>query len=154
MNNRGSNIARGWSYSQQSNLYLKKAALYSLENPRILWSCQPLISKGSLADRDLDLHMELVKYGFDTRYSDIKLYVITLRPTPTFLWGIWIIDVVWSYVLILHLKKKWWVNTELQSWNLRTRLLNAMSLQHKLTLFIAQVKFRHAPAWKAAKQTK
>ena len=55
MNNRESNIARGWSYSQQSNLYLKKAALYSLENPRILWSCQPLISKGSLADRDLDL---------------------------------------------------------------------------------------------------
>ena len=46
---------KGWSYSQQSNLYLKKAALYSLENPRILWSCQPLISKGSLADRDLDL---------------------------------------------------------------------------------------------------
>ena len=55
VNNRESNIARGWSYSQQSNLYLKKAALYSLENPRILWSCQPLISKGSLADRDLDL---------------------------------------------------------------------------------------------------
>ena len=55
MNNRESNIARGWSYSQQSNLYLKKAALYSLENPRILWSCQPLISKGSLADRDLHL---------------------------------------------------------------------------------------------------
>ena len=55
VNNRESNIARGWSYSQQSNLYLKKAALYSLENCRILWSCQPLISKGSLADRDLDL---------------------------------------------------------------------------------------------------
>ena len=55
VNNRESNIARGWSYSQQSNLYLKKAALYSLENPRILWSCQPLISKGSLPDRDLDL---------------------------------------------------------------------------------------------------
>ena len=53
VNNRESNIARGWSYSQQSNLYLKKAALYSLENPRILWSCQPLISKGSPADRDL-----------------------------------------------------------------------------------------------------
>ena len=53
--NRESNIARGWSYSQQSNLYLKKAALYSLENPRILWSCQLLISKSSLADRDLDL---------------------------------------------------------------------------------------------------
>ena len=52
MNNRESNIARGWRYSQQSNLYLKKAALYSLENPLILWSCQPLISKGSLADRD------------------------------------------------------------------------------------------------------
>ena len=33
VNNRESNIARGWSYSQQSNLYLKKAALYSLENP-------------------------------------------------------------------------------------------------------------------------
>ena len=49
VNNRESNIARGWSYSQQS------AALYSLENPRILWSCQPLISKGSLADFDLDL---------------------------------------------------------------------------------------------------
>ena len=48
-------IARGWSYSQQANLYLKKAALHSLENPRILWSCQPLISKGSLADRDVDL---------------------------------------------------------------------------------------------------
>ena len=29
--------------------------LYSLENPRILWSCQPLISKGFLADRELDL---------------------------------------------------------------------------------------------------
>ena len=55
VNNRESNIARGWSYSQQSNLYLKKAALYSLENLRILWSCQPLISKGSLADRDVDL---------------------------------------------------------------------------------------------------
>ena len=55
VNNRESNITRGWSYSQQSNLYLKKAALYSLENPRILWSCQPLISKGSLADRDLNL---------------------------------------------------------------------------------------------------
>ena len=55
MNNRESNIARGWRYSQQSNLYLKKAALYSLENPLILWSCQPLISKGSLADRDPDL---------------------------------------------------------------------------------------------------
>ena len=55
MNNRESNIARGWSYSQQSNLYLKKAALYSLENPRILWSCQSLISKGYLADRDVDL---------------------------------------------------------------------------------------------------
>ena len=55
VNNRESNIARGWSYSQQSNLYLKKAALYSLENLRISWSCQPLISKGSLADRDVDL---------------------------------------------------------------------------------------------------
>ena len=55
MNNRETKKARGWSYSQQSNLYFKKAALYSLENPRILWSCQPLISKGSLADRDLDL---------------------------------------------------------------------------------------------------
>ena len=55
VNNRESNIARGWSYSQQSNIYLKKDALYSLENPRILCSCQPLISKGSLADRDLDL---------------------------------------------------------------------------------------------------
>ena len=54
MNNRESNIARGWSYSQQSNLYLKKASLFSLENPRILWSCQPFISKGPLADRDLD----------------------------------------------------------------------------------------------------
>ena len=53
MNNRELNITWGWSYSQQSNLYLKKAALYSLENPRILWSCQPLISKGSPADRDL-----------------------------------------------------------------------------------------------------
>ena len=55
VNNRESIIARGWSHSQQSNLYLKKVALYSLENPRILWSCQPLKSKGSLADRDLDL---------------------------------------------------------------------------------------------------
>ena len=33
VNNRESNIARGWSYSQQSNLYLKKAALYSARKP-------------------------------------------------------------------------------------------------------------------------
>ena len=85
MNNRETKKATAWSYSQQSNLYFKKAALYSLENPRILWSCQPLISKGSLADRDLDLYdMELVNYGFDTRYAEITLYVITLRHIP---WG-------------------------------------------------------------------
>ena len=200
MNNRGSNIARGWSYSQQSNLYLKKAALYSLENPRILWSCQPLISKGSLADRDLDLsygarelwfwhqicryytvchHVEAYTLGrlsidgfsfervaqsnlewifskLDSGFQSLvgfripcagfripqaknswipesgfpymgrgnyfllnvimlPEYRLTLNvdikawshkiTTPTFLWGIWIIDVVWSYVLILHLKK-------------------------------------------------
>ena len=29
-------------------------------------------------------HMELVNYGFDTRYADITLYVITLRHIP---WG-------------------------------------------------------------------
>ena len=32
----------------------------------------------------LTFHMELVNYGFDTRYADITLYVITLRHIP---WG-------------------------------------------------------------------
>ena len=32
----------------------------------------------------LTFHMELVNYGFDTRYADITLYVVTLRHIP---WG-------------------------------------------------------------------
>ena len=76
MNNRESNIARGWSYSQQFNLYLKKAALYSLENPQILWSCQPLISKGSLADLDLDLSYGARElYGFDMSHH-VEAYTL------------------------------------------------------------------------------
>ena len=85
VNNRESNIARGWSYSQQSNLYLKKAALCSLENPRILWSCQPLLlARVPLLTVTLTFHMELVTYGFDTRCADITLHVITLTHIP---WG-------------------------------------------------------------------
>ena len=61
---------------------------HGIQNPRLSWiplhGAKPLISKGPSLTVTLTFHMEPVKYGFDTRYADITLYVVTLRHIP---WG-------------------------------------------------------------------
>ena len=111
MNNRESNIARGWSYSQQSNLYLKKAALYSLENPRILWSCQPLISKGSLADRDPDLSYGARELWF---WHQICLYIEDItwpRGDMNFIFE------CWKYLSLVRFAHSWEILSARYWWN-------------------------------------